>query len=98
MAKIWWAIFLGLLCLALAQAEDKAENVADDSTQKLDIDTDRLVVCLLLFYYRWNNISSIEYITTEDSDLNSDIKYKIKALMLSKCFKEMPQELATQVF
>ena len=90
--------FLGLLCLILVPAIIKAKyNEKEDTSWLNAIETDRIVVCLLIYFYRWNYIYSLNFITTDDPGLNSDIKSKVKALMLDKCFKEMPEEVVIEV-
>jgi len=90
--------FFGLVCLILVPAIIKAKHNEEEDTSWLNaIEADHILVCLLTYFHRWNYISSLDFITTDNPDLNSEIKSKIKALMLNKCFREMPEKVVKKV-
>eukprot|EP00826_Nyctotherus_ovalis_P015622 TRINITY_DN1445_c0_g1_i14.p2 TRINITY_DN1445_c0_g1~~TRINITY_DN1445_c0_g1_i14.p2 ORF type:complete len:295 (-),score=108.05 TRINITY_DN1445_c0_g1_i14:174-1058(-) len=106
MVRVSIKIFLGLLCLVLAQTGNTSVNEANTESVKtedrkmqahINETANRLVVCLLLYHYQWKNISKMDFVLENDTELTSDFSYKVKAQILKKCHQELPQDLANEI-
>lgn len=106
MVRVNIKIFLGLLCLVLAQTENTNANEANTESVKVEErkrhvpineTANRLTICLLLYHYQWKNISSMGFAFENNTEIGSDFNYKVKAQMMRKCIQEMPQNLINEV-
>ena len=83
-------IFIGVLLVSFSRADETP-------TKPINETENRLAVCLLLYYYRWNQMENLDIMKPENASMLEDIKYKAKAMILDKCYTKMDQELINSV-
>jgi len=57
----------------------------------------RVLVCMLLYYNKWEQIKDLDIFKTNNTDYLSELRFKAKSMILDTCNKTIPQELVDEV-